>query len=37
MNFEVSTISNFDRQVKKLAKKFHSLKVDVSNLAKSLS
>ncbi len=37
MKFEVSTIPNFDRQFKKLAKKFPSLKVDIYNLAISLS
>ncbi len=36
MNFEVSTIPNFDRQVKKLAKKFPSLKTDIFHLAESL-
>ncbi|MCO5950841.1 type II toxin-antitoxin system RelE/ParE family toxin [Mucilaginibacter flavidus] len=36
MSFEFRTIPNFDRELKKLAKKYPSIKQDVSELAKSL-
>ena len=37
MNYSVKTIPNFDREIKKLAKKHKSLKTDFINLVKELS
>jgi mRNA-degrading endonuclease RelE of RelBE toxin-antitoxin system len=36
MSFEVSTSLNFDREIKQLAKKYPSIKDDLSELIKSL-
>ena len=36
MSFEIRTISNFDKEFKKLFKKFPSIKNDLSDLMKSL-
>lgn len=36
MNFEVHTISHFDKRVKKLAKKYKTLRVDIKELTESL-
>ena len=37
MNYKVETISVFDKQAKRLAKKYRSLKDDLTNLVTSLS
>ncbi|MBE7412645.1 MAG: type II toxin-antitoxin system RelE/ParE family toxin [Leptospiraceae bacterium] len=36
MNFKVFTIPNFDKEFKRLAKKYHSLKKEYGNLISSL-
>jgi mRNA-degrading endonuclease RelE of RelBE toxin-antitoxin system len=36
MNFEVSTLPNFDRELKRLAKKYPSIKIDLLELVESL-
>ena len=36
MSFKISTIANFDREFKKLAKKYTSIKLDLVSLAESL-
>ena len=36
MSFEITTVPNFDRELKKLAKKYPSLKADLSALAAAL-
>jgi mRNA-degrading endonuclease RelE of RelBE toxin-antitoxin system len=37
MNFEVRAIANFDRELKRLAKKYPSIKSDLLALAQSLT
>jgi len=36
MNFEIHTIPNFDRNVKKLSKRYKSLKTDIINLVSEI-
>src|ERR1700722_14123592 len=36
MSFEISTISNFDRELKKLSKKYPSIKADLLLLSENL-